>query len=178
MKSLLNKILSVALLTLGIFTFAGCGEEDTPSQTVYGTESTVEFQYGYYGPNKDLGTSDTIRIIWTKNTTLESALYLTSNVDTSSDSYLEDAFGSPHYHYTIDKATEAGVYTVTCSPDVYTGTWARYYCLRDGMFTSEQDQTLDNGFVIEYTGSNRVYDTNPEGTGTYTLGYLTHPNNQ
>lgn len=43
------------------------------------------------------------------------------------------------------------------------------------MFISQQDQSLDNGFVIE-TGnrSNRVFDT-LDGIGTSSIGWLVHP---
>lgn len=172
-KRIINSSVVTAALVLSV-ALTGCGgTTDGDSAEAHGTASTLEVAYGYYGTNGDMGTSDTIRIIWTKNTTMESELSLTSDIDTSTDAYLESKFGYPHYHYSIDKATAPGVYTLTCEPSVRTGDWTEYSCSRDGLFTDEQDSEVDYGFVVENPSTNLVFDANPENTGNYTLGFIT-----
>jgi hypothetical protein len=174
---MIKQILTGTLALCLLLTLSGCDEDDTEEAVVSsGTESTMVVEYGSYGENNIFGTSETIRIIWTKNTTLNSSLNLTSNVDTSTDAYLSSEFGTPHFNYDIDNATEAGVYTIVCEPIFSSGDWIRYSCLRDGMLASQQNTDIDNGFVIDYTIMNRVFDTNPENTGSVTLGFITYSN--
>lgn len=175
MNKTINGILGT-LGTLAILGLTGCGGGGSTNnaEATFGTTSTLKIEYGYYGPNKDMGSSDTIRLIWTKNTTMQANLELTSDIDTSTDSYLSSKYGTPHYSYSIDKATKAGVYTITCDPVVSTGIWVEYRCLRDGMFYNQQDTTLDNRFVIKRESTNRVYDVDKYDSGTQTLGFLTY----
>lgn len=163
---------------LAVALFSGCqgvpSEED--SLPNYGSASTVEVSYGMYGENNDLGSPEQIRITWHKNNSVDSALYLTSSVDTGSDGYLASRYGVPHYHYSIDRATEIGVYKITCDPAVSSGSWIEYSCLRDGTFISQQDPTIDNRFVIEQSGSNRLFDSDPTDTGSETVGEISYHN--
>jgi len=174
-----NMYISITTSVLALTLLSGCqgsqsSQEDITSN--YGSASTVEISYGMYGANNDLGSPEQIRITWHKNNSVESSLSLTSSIDTSSDGYLSSKYGAPHYDYTIDKATDIGVYKITCDPAVSSGTWVEYSCLRDGMFTSQQDTSLDNGFVIEQSGTNRLYDSDPTNTGTETIGWLAYHN--
>ena len=154
----------------------GCGEGTTDNENVTIDEPSSEFlvEYGMYGVNNDLGTSETIRITWIRKSTVPSSLYLTSNIDSASDPILESKYGSPHYHYTIDKVDKPGTYHITCEPATRTGLWTEFSCLRDGTFIVDQDTSIDNGFVLATSGgSNRVFDA--KTTTTDTLGFIVHP---
>lgn len=163
--------------TIGLLLFNGCGGGSTPDDNIenIGESSEVSIEYGLYGSNKDLGSEDHIRITWIKKSSVESPLIITSDVDTSTDGYLSSLYGSPHYHYDIDKASDIGTYIINCSVAVESEEWVRYTCLREGMFLDEQDSSIDNSFVIKYTGENRVSDSDPTGTGSETLGWLSYP---
>lgn len=163
---------SLALISLLMI---GCGEDPQNLDTPEEPKSTLSISYGLYGQNQDLGTSETIRLSWHRRAKSPSKLTLTTNLETQDDPLLESIYGARKYHFDIDKVTAPGIYNITCEPAIRTGTWTQYKCLRDGMFISQQDQSLDNGFVIE-TGnrSNRVFDS-LIGTGTSSIGWLVHP---
>jgi hypothetical protein len=173
------KIIDISILiTISISViFSGCGTEEREEVVSdSNVKSSLSIAYGYYGANKDLGSDKTIRITWNKATTIESALYLTSDVDTSLYQSLQTEYSTPHYHYTIDKASNPDVYIINCEPAIWTSDWVKYSCLREGIFLSEQDKSIDNSFVITYTGSNRIYDSNQNNTGTETIGWLSYEN--
>lgn len=159
-----------------VISLSGCGGEVASNELPsFGTESTMTVSYGMYGENNDLGSPEQIRIVWHKNNSIESKLTLTSDIDTRLDGYLSSKYGAPHYHYDIDQASETGIYKITCNIGVRSGEWAEYSCLRDGTFIIDQDNSIDNGFVVDYTGTNRVFSSDPTNTGTETVGFIGYP---
>ncbi len=172
------KFIKIAtLISILALILSGCGgASDTGSSepSAHGSASTATIEYGMYGPNGDLGSPNQIRIIWHKNTTIESELTLTSNVDTSTDPILESTYGSPHYHYSIAKKTAQGTYTYYCDPAVTTGDWIKYTC-DSNVIGETNNVTLDNSFVIDSHGG-LLQDTDPYGTGSESLGSVSIPN--
>lgn len=165
---------SISLLALMLNGCGGASDTGNNEPSAHGSASTTTVEYGMYGPDGDLGSPNQIRIIWNKNTTLESELTLTSNVDTSADPILQSTYGSPHYHYSIAKKTAQGTYTYYCDPAITTGDWIKYTC-ESNILGEINDPTLDNSFVIDLHGG-LLQDSDPYDTGAESLGSVYIPN--
>lgn len=175
MNNLHKKMLHGFIVSFIIFNIIGCGE--TQKKTLEtGTTQPVTVDYGMYGVNKSLGSPEMIRIVWNKKSDFNDTLRLSSDVNTSLDTYLLSKYGPEHYDYNIYKASAVGIYKITCSSRISSGEWIEYICLRDGEYLNEQDTSRDNGFVIKFTGSNKLYHSNLKNTGTESIGSISYHN--
>ncbi len=165
----MKKNLLVGVL-VAVTMFVGCGEEETKSSDILnGVDNHISSSFSVaYGNNEEM------TLTWTKNTAHESELLLTG-FNAGEDPILEVEYGSPHFHYSIDKVSVKGTYIINCEPAIRTGNWTKYSCLRKGMFKNQQDTSIDNSFVISTSGKpNRVFDVKIN-TSSDTIGEIFHP---
>lgn len=166
-KSLVVSIFVLIAVTM----LVGCGEEDKKASDILnGVDNHISSSFSVaYGDNEEM------TLTWIKNTSHESELLLTG-FNAGEDPILEAEYGSPHFHYSIDKVSAKGTYIINCEPAIRSGDWTKYSCLREGMFKNQQDSSIDNSFVIPVKGNpSRVYDMKINNSSTDTIGEITHP---
>lgn len=164
----MKKGLAVGVFALVAVTmFVGCGDEET-NDILNGVDNHISSSF-----NVTYGNNEEMTLTWTKNTSHESELLLTG-FNAGEDPILEAEYGSPHFHYSIDKVSAIGTYIINCEPAIRSGDWTKYSCLREGMFKNQQDTSIDNSFVIPTSGNpSRVYDMKINNS-TDTIGEISH----